>query len=551
MTFQDGSTRTSAYDLAGDVIQYTDENGSVFANTYDCLGWRTAVMITPATGVVGTTAVSSNPLVAAQGNGNIANDGTKIYAYDALNRLTTVSSTASGTPQVAAYTYDALGRRVLKVTSNGGIAGTIVNATYRYLYDVNQIVEELLVSETTTTLRQFVWGQYIDELIQLNVPATTTTPPLTAGVYYPLQDLLYRTIATTNSSGSIVEAYDYDAYGNTLIYSGPGTDGLWFTNDDVTSLQPMCEYLFTGRQYDPETEIYWYRARYYGSTIGRFLSRDAFTLLDPQLYQIAEATPATYLDPLGLAPQTAPATTPTTGVSGPQVGGFSGIEIPWNYVISDLLTPAGATADPKLSASSDLKIADFLLNLDKKGTLDKEAVQKAMAFGQGQFCPKSGKGKSTVQILMLAPKTDTLPPSGAGCCCNINIDVVWSSNDAIGNQYGFAPDDPRFWSKWGKVTPVIVDVFGGHGPAGIVGESPEIVRSVPYQYQQAVPGGPPIMLTGKKWARTGQHFDTKGWIKDRLDPSNPNYAGADGYVFACHSQGCNILMQAIGRACSK
>ena len=40
-TYQDGSSREFVYDLANDVVTYTDENGSVFSNTWDlgaCLG---------------------------------------------------------------------------------------------------------------------------------------------------------------------------------------------------------------------------------------------------------------------------------------------------------------------------------------------------------------------------------------------------------------------------------------------------------------------------------------------------------------------------------
>ena len=48
MTFHDGSTRTNRLDLASDLIGYVDENGSVFANTFDVLGRKTAVTITPA-----------------------------------------------------------------------------------------------------------------------------------------------------------------------------------------------------------------------------------------------------------------------------------------------------------------------------------------------------------------------------------------------------------------------------------------------------------------------------------------------------------------------
>ena len=37
------------------------------------------------------------------------------------------------------------------------------------------------------------------------------------------------------SSGNIVEAYDTDAYGNTLIFTGPTSVNNWFGDDDVQS----------------------------------------------------------------------------------------------------------------------------------------------------------------------------------------------------------------------------------------------------------------------------------------------------------------------------
>jgi RHS repeat-associated protein len=217
----------------------------------------------------GNNGSNPDPLVAARGNGNIVNDGTLSYQYDPFNRLTLVGPSAGGV--FATYYYDALGRRVFKQVDFSG-TGPAANAMYRYLYDGQQIVEELLLRFTTTTLRQFVWGQYIDELIQLKAYGDTLRLP--AGNYYPLQDLLYRTTALTDNSGGIVEAYDYDAYGNTLMFSSAGTGGDWWASDAGTTLQPVCEFLFTGRQYDPETEICWYRSRYYHQQLGRFLSRD-------------------------------------------------------------------------------------------------------------------------------------------------------------------------------------------------------------------------------------------------------------------------------------
>jgi RHS repeat-associated protein len=109
-------------------------------------------------------------------------------------------------------------------------------------------------------------------------------------------------VALTNSSGVIKEAYDTDAYGNTLCYSaGGGTGGAWFSNSDTTTVQPACETIFTGREYDPETQIYFYRARYYSPQLGRFISRDSFEFEDgPNLFEYVRSNPVIAFDPYGL-----------------------------------------------------------------------------------------------------------------------------------------------------------------------------------------------------------------------------------------------------------
>jgi RHS repeat-associated protein len=270
---------------------------------------------------------------ASRGNGNILNDGTRVYQYDALNRLIQVSKTPATPVVIAAYLYDALGRRVRKVISNGGLAGDIPNGTTDYIYDAAQCVEERNNSEgfDDTVIRQFVWGRYIDEATQLKTYVTTGGGSLAAGAYYPSQDLLYRTTALTDSTGTIVEAYDTDAYGNTLIFKAAGSGGNWWADDATQTDLPACEYIFTGRQYDPETEIYFYQARYYSPALGRFLSRDPLNSSDDsgatdgeslalsvtnrdmtrvvgevQCYLFVAANPAVQVDPLGLAAEEVP-----------------------------------------------------------------------------------------------------------------------------------------------------------------------------------------------------------------------------------------------------
>jgi YD repeat-containing protein len=78
------------------------------------------------------------------------------FTYDGFNRLIGVTGTnAQGDGVSVEYAYDAFGRRVL---STSGGSGTL------YVHSGDQVVEER--STGGTLLRQYVWGQYVDELVQ-------------------------------------------------------------------------------------------------------------------------------------------------------------------------------------------------------------------------------------------------------------------------------------------------------------------------------------------------------------------------------------------------
>jgi RHS repeat-associated protein len=64
-------------------------------------------------------------------------------------------------------------------------------------------------------------------------------------------------------------------------------------------------YAFTGREWDPEIGLYYYRARYYDPEVGRFVSEDPLEYLPgPQPYSYADGNPALELDPTGLSAAT-------------------------------------------------------------------------------------------------------------------------------------------------------------------------------------------------------------------------------------------------------
>jgi RHS repeat-associated protein len=80
--------------------------------------------------------------------------------------------------------------------------------------------------------------------------------------YYYHYDGLGSVVALSNINGQIVESYSYDIFGQPSNTSSVGNP-----------------YLFTGRNYDSETGLYYYRARYYKPAIGRFLQPDPVSML--------------------------------------------------------------------------------------------------------------------------------------------------------------------------------------------------------------------------------------------------------------------------------
>jgi RHS repeat-associated protein len=167
---------------------------------------------------------------------------------------------------VANYAYDEKGRRTAKTTYSGG------TVTTKYVYDGDNLIAEY---NGSTLLRKYVYGPRIDE------PICMVTSGGTQYFYY--FDGLGSVVRITDSSGIVQDTYTYDVFGQPSAASTVNN-----------------RFMFTGREYDSETGNYYYRARYYKPSIGRFLQPDPIGYMDSiNLYTYCENNPVNTIDPSG------------------------------------------------------------------------------------------------------------------------------------------------------------------------------------------------------------------------------------------------------------
>jgi RHS repeat-associated protein len=162
---------------------------------------------------------------------------------------------------VARFVYDGRGRRAQKIV--GGVTRT-------YVYDGADIIEERTNAGATV---RYVHGPGIDQPLA-NVESGTTS--------YYLTDHLGSIVQMTSASATVTLTRQYDVSGN--LIQGATSGG----------------YAFTGREWDPEIGLYYYRARYYHPLIGRFISEDPAGLDDgPNRYLYVRNGPVGRIDPTG------------------------------------------------------------------------------------------------------------------------------------------------------------------------------------------------------------------------------------------------------------
>lgn len=206
--------------------------------------------------------------------------------WDWRNRLVAVvdQDNAGNVLQEVTFTYDAMNRRIAKTVDTTPLDAVDGAVTY-FVYDRENVMLELVDNDGAAGINspvlstRYLHGTRVDEILAQEDSA--------GDVLWHLTDHLGTVRDLVDSSGTVVNHFTYDSYGNVISETLPAID---------------TRYLFTGREFDTEIGLYYYRARYYEAEVGRFLSEDplGFEGGDENLYAYVANSPVDTVDPLGL-----------------------------------------------------------------------------------------------------------------------------------------------------------------------------------------------------------------------------------------------------------
>ena len=221
------------------------------------------------------------------GNGNLSDDGTYLFGYDFENRLVqlTNKSTSGGDRHLPLRRAGAAGRE--------GGQWRRHDALYPRRRPGRRGVRRLehLAGAGTSYEDGIDQPRCMDRADISDVNGNSNTTEVLRFHYH--QQALGCVTEMTQPTGAVVEWVTYDVYGQPTVRDLNGTV--------VGQSAVGNPYLYTGREYDAESGLYFYRARTYDPGTGRFLQRDPLGHKSGCcLHEYACSSPAGRLDPLGL-----------------------------------------------------------------------------------------------------------------------------------------------------------------------------------------------------------------------------------------------------------
>jgi len=233
------------------------------------------------------------------GNNRLSGDGQYNYEYDAEGNLTKKEEIATGNVTLlewdyrnrltsvvtydssgniiksASYTYDAFDRRIVKNVDSDG-SGPAPASVESFVYDGTHIA--LTFDGNGNLTHRYLYGPGVDQII--------ADQNSSGQVLWALTDNQGTVRDVIDSNGVVLNHIQYDSFGQVTGETNPTVD---------------FRFGYTGREFDEETGLYYYRARYYDPKVGRFISEDpiGFNGGDANLYRYVDNSPVNGTDPDG------------------------------------------------------------------------------------------------------------------------------------------------------------------------------------------------------------------------------------------------------------
>lgn len=237
------------------------------------LGFLVLLFISGIFMALGTQAATQSYNLTYDNNGNLIQGIGKYYEYNGLNQLVKVREGNSEGRILEEYLYDHEGQRAMKKEwrEDGS------NESTYYSGDENVGYAEVRNSSGIFgTVFIYHQGQLVARI----------NPDNNTFYYHP--DHLGSTNVVTNASGAVVEETTYEPYGQVLEGGS-------------------SRYLFTAKELDRGSDLYYYGARYYDPFTTRFTQADTnipniYNPQDLNRYSYVRNNPYKYVDPSGNEP---------------------------------------------------------------------------------------------------------------------------------------------------------------------------------------------------------------------------------------------------------